>query len=292
MSSFYSLRQEILKYLSIITGCILFCTAFNLFIVPHHLYNGGTVGIAQIIQTLLALYIFPGNSFDLSGLFYLLLNIPLLILAYYKIGRNFFYKTLTAVFLQSFLLTAIPVPSSPVLNDALASCLIGGIIAGAGIGFILRSGGSSGGPDIIGIYLMKRSSDFSVGKLTLIVNLFIYSVCALLFSFPSVIYSIIYTSVQSLVVDKVHYQNIIINVLIFSKKQGLEKDLLLELNRGITCWQGFGAYTGKETSILMTVVSKYELPSLKKYVHQLDKDAFIIINKGMAISGNFKKRLS
>ncbi|MEG0273767.1 MAG: YitT family protein, partial [Longicatena sp.] len=170
------------------------------------------------------------------------------------------------------------------------ACLIGGLIGGFGIGLALKSGGSGGGLDILGVYFAKKSN-FSVGKLSIVVNALIYVCCALLFTISTAIYSIIYTACMYMMVDKIHYQNINMTAMIFTKNDKVQESILKETRRGVTYWKGAGAYTKTDTFVLMTVINKYEVSQLKKIILSIDPNALIIFNEGMSISGNFEKRL-
>ena len=283
--------NDIKNYGIIILGAFIFCFGVNLFIVPIGLYNGGVVGISQIIRTLASEYFPETKNIELAGIINFMLNIPLLLMAYKSISRKFFCRTVVSVISQSIFFTLIKIPSMPIIDDPLAACLIGGIITGAGIGITLKAGGSGGGIDILGVYFTKKYKKFSVGKLGIIINAIIYGACAILFELPIAIYSVIYTTFFSLIVDKIHFQNINTTAMIFTKKDNIYEPIIKEMGRGVTCWDGRGAYTGENTSILVTVISKYEINQLKKIVLDKDPKAFIIFNEGIDVIGNFEKRL-
>ena len=259
-------KNDIKQFAGVIIGGFLFALSVNLFIVPLDLYSGGIIGIAQIIRTLMIQYLGLDilNSFDIAGIINFLINIPLFIMAYRSISRKFFIKTLLCVIVQTVSFTLIMIPQTAILDDVLASCVIGGLIGGFGIGLALRSSGSGGGLDILGVYFTKKFDNFSVGKLSLIVNAFVYIVCAILFDVSTAIYSIIYMACFSLVVDK---------------------------TRGVTYWKGAGAYTKTDTNIMVTVINKYETNQIKKIIEKNDPKAFVIFQEGMNVSGNFEKRL-
>lgn len=280
------------QYLMCTLGALLFAGAINIFIVPMGLYNGGFVGISQLIRTIMERYFgIVITSFDVSGVLYFLLNVPLLWLAYKEMSRSFLYKTAYTVALQTVLLTIIPIPSTPLITDMLTACILGGIIAGTGAGLVLRAGSSGGGQDILGVYFSKRRPDFTVGKLSIMINIGVYAVCALMFNGTVVIYSLIYTFISSMMVDKVHTQNISSTITIFSKKDNIQKELMQKANRGVTYWKGVGAYTDETTNVLVIVSSKYEINKMKQIIRELDPNAFIIVNEGTRIYGNFEKRL-
>ena len=143
-------KRDWSRLLTAVLGMLIFSVGINVFVVPAELYNGGVLGISQIIRTLLIRY---GNlnvrGIDVAGIINLVLNIPLFFLAYHSISKGFFFRTLVCVFSQTFFLTVIPIPAVPLVEDTLTASLIGGIIAGSGIGLALRCRGSSGGLDIL-----------------------------------------------------------------------------------------------------------------------------------------------
>ena len=164
--------EDIVK---VILGSILFCIAVNIFIVPNHLYTGGVLGIAQLIRSITKELFNINNSYDYSGIIYYLINIPLFILAFRNLGKSFFARTVFAVTLQAILLSLIPTKLL-IENNVLTNALVGGILGGIGVGLTLNSGASTGGSDIIGLVLAKKNNNFSVGKIGLFVNIFIYTI--------------------------------------------------------------------------------------------------------------------
>ena len=203
-----------------IGGMVLFAAGINFFIVPASLYNGGVLGISQIIRTLL-IQVFPSlaSGTDIAGIINFILNIPLFIMAYISIGKSFFSRTLVCLISQTIFLSIFPIPATPLVNDSLTASIMGGLLAGTGIGISLRSGGSSGGMDIVGMFFTKKYKNFSVGKVSLTVNAVVYGICAILFGIPTAVYSIIYSAVSTLMTDKAHTQNINTEVVIYTKEE-------------------------------------------------------------------------
>ncbi|OYP54769.1 hypothetical protein CG709_01615 [Lachnotalea glycerini] len=285
-------KNQLSQYGVLLTGTFLYAAGVNLFIVPAGLYSGGFVGIAQIIRTLLVNYTSLNlGNLDVAGIINLVMNIPLFLLAYKKLGKRFFEKTVFGTILLTVFLTIIKNPMIPIVEDELTACIVGGILAGFGTGIMLRAGGSSGGLDILGMYVTKVKPGFSVGKLSMTVNFFVYIACALLFNIQVVIYSVIYTVFVSIVMDRAHYQNINTSVTIFTKKTNVADAIMAEMVRGVTEWKGKGAYTNEDTTILVTVISKYEIARLKRIVYDIDPNAFMIMSSRLDVYGNFEKRL-
>lgn len=280
------------KALACIAGAFLYAAGINLFIVPATLYTGGVMGICQVIRTLLAKFLhLQFNAFDIAGVIYYLINIPIFIVAFTKIGRKFLTKTVISVTAMTLFLSLVPV--IPVVEDVMAACVVGGIISGAGSGIMLRMGSSGGGMDIVGVLLTRWKQDFSVGKVGLLVNLALYGTCAFLFDLDIVVYSVIYAAVYSVAMDKVHTQNINVEVHVITKADttALEKEVFQELGRGVTKWSTLGAYTYDRSHILYILLSKYEVGRLKTIVHKYDPKAFIVVNEGVSVIGHYLKKL-
>lgn len=288
-------KKELKKIVFAILGCFLFALGVNLFTVPIGLYSGGFIGIGQIVRTLLTDYAHLSlGNLDIAGILYFLLNVPLFILAYRSLGKHFFWKTAISVVAMSAAMTVIQSPGEPIIEDPLAACFIAGLISGAGVGLILRQGASGGGQDILGVFFMKRYAGFSVGKMTLLVNFFVYGVCLLLFDVPTVIYSIIFTMIQSVVIDKVHFQNICMEVTIFTKEKEKEIRSFIqeELGRGTSYWHARGGYTEEENTIIYTVISKHEMGTLRRRIHDINPAAFVVTKENVSVDlGNFIKKL-
>lgn len=285
-------KRQITGLLYSICGGVLFAVGVNLFITPLDLYNGGFMGIAQLIRTFLtsALHLSFGQT-DIAGIIYFMVNLPLLYLAWSKMGRGFFFRTVVTVIVQTAALTFIPIPERSLIDDRLTSCVIGGIVAGFGTGLVLRGGSSGGGQDILGLYFTKKFRNFSVGKMATIINVFVYGICLLMFNLETVIYSLIYGVISSVACDRIHIQNINMSVMIFTKKLGISKAIMNEMGRGVTNWDGAGAYTNETSYILFVMISKYEVNQIRRIVHNIDPNAFMIFTEGCSVEGNFEKRL-
>ena len=248
------------RTLGSILGAFVYAVGINLFVVPAGLYTGGLMGFCQIIRTILAQkfgIVFSG--FDIAGIIYYVINVPIFVVAFAKVGKRFFFKTLVSVTAMTVFLSVIPVFT--VVEDAMASCMVGGILAGAGVGIVLRMGSSSGGMDVVGLILTKWKKNFSVGMVNLMMNLVLYAICLFLFDVEIVVYSIIYSAVHSLAMDKLHTQNINVEVNVITKADtaAMEKEVLQELDRGVTKWTSMGAYTNEQSHILYILLSKYEV---------------------------------
>lgn len=272
---------------------LIYTLGFNLLIVPMALYSGGFMGISQLIHYAVTdiMGIAIPASLNLTGILYYLMNIPIFMFGYKVMGKLFVMKSLFATTVLTVFLMIVPIPTTPIIEDYLTSCIVGGMICGYACGLMLRGRQTGGGQDVIGMCLTKLYPGFSVGKVNIAINGLVYLICFLLFDVEIVIYSLIFATVQSLVADKCHVQNINMTAMIFTKKTGIAKTVMEEMKRGVTDWVGEGAYTQEETNILLIVISKYEMAQLKEIVHKVDPHAFVIFTEGCIVDGNFERRI-
>lgn len=286
-------RWNLKDLIKAITGALIYALAINIFIVPNSLYNGGILGISQLLRTIITTTFNLDLNIDIAGIINFIINIPLLFIAYKVINKTFFGRTVVCVCFTTIFLTIIPIPEKALIDDLLTNVLIGGILCGLGSGKLLSSHGSGGGTDIIGIALSMKNRNLSVGKIGGTINLFIYVICGILYGIPTMIYSIIYAVIGSLVVDNTHEQNVVSYVMIFTKKMPdtITDFIQKELNRDATVWEGTGAYNKTKTYICYSALSKYEVQKLERNIKHLDKEAFMIKNEGVGVDGNFQKYL-
>ena len=277
-----------------VLGTFLYAVGVNLFTVPAGIYAGGVVGLSQVLRTLLARSVALPESVDIAGILYFLFNVPVLIMAWRELGRSFLVRTLICVGASSVFLSVLPAPAVPILDDPLAACVVGGIVCGFGLGVTLTCGCSTGGLDVIGLCLSKRDSKFTVGRFSLSFNVLLYTACAFLFNIQTAIYSVIYTVFCALFIDRGHQQNISVQVLIFTRDEDpqLPANIMTRLSRGVTYWEGKGAYTGSDMRVLCVCVSKFEVAELQETVRELDPHAFFIVQEGVRIGGNFLRKIS
>ena len=277
-----------------VLGTFIQSFGMNFFIVPMKLYGGGVTGVCQLIRTLLSRVAELPAGVDVAGILYLLFNIPILVLAWRSLGRGFAVRTVICTLSSSLFLSILTAPATPILEERLASCMVGGILCGFGLGLTLTCGSSSGGLDILGLWLNKRGSHFTIGRFSLGFNAVLYSVCALLFDVQTALYSIIYNVFCSLFMDRVHQQGISAQVLIFTHDVDpeLPRRIMKRLNRGVTYWDGMGAYTGTGLRVLCACVTKFEEDDLRSIVRELDPKAFFIVQEGVRIEGNFVRKIS
>lgn len=289
-----TLHNRWLRLVAAVVGELICAVGVRLFIVPLNLYSGGLMGVCQLARTLMQTHL--GIDFgtgDVAGILYFVLNIPILLMAYKTLGRQLVFKTLVCTVSYSLFYSMVPTPAAPIIDDYLTACLLGGILNGIGSGIALTCGGSGGGLDIVGLCLSKRGSSFTVGKFSLTFNFFLYAACLILFRPETAIYSVIYNYFSAMVLDRMHQQNVSVEALIFTRNdhENLAKFIMEKLGRGVTYWNGVGAYTKADVHVLCVCLSKYEIEELLHTVHTIDPHAFVTVQEGVRVHGNFRRKL-
>lgn len=274
-------------------GSLLLAATINVLIVPHGLYGGGAYGLCQVVRTLLVQALQLDLPFDLAGVLYFFVNIPLFLLAFKALGRDFFRKAAICTAANAVFLAVIPSPATPVVPDILTSCMVGGILVGFSSGLVLTCGCSTGGLDILGLYLSRKRNGMTVGRVSITFNAGLYTLCFFLFNATTAIYSAIYNILSNLFIDRFHRQNVTVQLLIFTKKKDptLPRYIMERLDRGVTSWTAKGGWTGDEVQVLCVCLSKYEIDELRRVLHELDPNAFYIVQEGVRVGGNFVRHL-
>ena len=289
-----TMHNRVLRLVLAVLGELIAAAALNLFIVPLSLYTGGLMGLCQLIRTLLQAQLgLELGEYDIAGILYFLLNVPLLIVGYRNLGRGLAVRTIICTVSYSFFYSIIPIPSQPIVDDYLTACLLGGILTGIGSGIVLTCGGSGGGLDVLGLIMSKKDHAFTVGKFSLGFNAVLYTVILVLFDPEIAIYSVIYNFSNSLLLDRMHQQNDNDKARIFAREdeQALADFIIQKLGRSVTYWNGIGAYTKDDVRVLCVCLSKYEIEELLPMVHSIDPHAFLTVQEGVRVFGNFPRKL-
>ncbi|EFP62192.1 hypothetical protein HMPREF0983_01293 [Erysipelotrichaceae bacterium 3_1_53] len=271
-----------------IFGALIFSLSMNLFLIPLHIYSAGFLGIAQLLRDLLV-YLLPWRiPFDIAGILNLFLNSFMILLAVQMLAKDFALHTAIVILFQSVFLSVIPVPSTPLVEDVFISLLTGSILCAYGTKLFFKGRGSGGGIDIIGLYLTKTGKG-SVGGIYLIVNTVVYMICFIIYDSQVALYSIVHSCILSFIVDRIHEDNAESAALIITEDRSLKLQLLSEVGRGVTAWDGSGVYSGRKKEIMMVAITKGQYSDLKKRVYDRDEQAFVIFFDHVRVSGYFPK---
>jgi uncharacterized membrane-anchored protein YitT (DUF2179 family) len=273
------LEAAFLKSAGIIFGSIIVSFAFNLFLIPHGIMSSGISGLSIILSMLTSVN---------TGIFNFLLNFPLLVLGYLKLGRKFILYTILSVITISITLYAIPV--FKLAEDAILSSIFGGAIVGLGIGIIFRSSGSSGGFDIIGMLLARRK-DFPMGTLLFAMNSVVILLSGFLFSWDAALNTLVSIFVLGKVIDKIHTHHVKLTLMIITRKgEEVKQHLLKNVYRGVTVIDSVGGYSNEKSNVIITVISRYELTEVKTLIEEIDPEAFVNITETLEVMGLFHRK--
>ncbi|WP_207694110.1 YitT family protein [Enterococcus sp. DIV0212c] len=266
-----------------IVYAILASVAMNFFYQPGNIYSSGITGLAQILTTLSTKVI--GFKVPVSITLYAL-NIPLFFVAWRKIGKKFTVFTFLTVTLTSIFMQIVPQTS--LSNDPIICAIFGGAVMGSGIGFALKNGLSSGGLDIFSITIRKKTGR-SVGSISMYFNGLIIFVAGYLFGWQYMFYSALSIFVSGKVTDAVYTKQKKMQVMIITKNPDAVIDgIQQKMRRGITIiHEAEGAYRHDKQTLLLTVVTRFELPSLEAAMKESDPSAFVSISDNVKILGRF-----
>lgn len=268
-----------MKTAGIIIGSTIVSFAFNLFLIPHGIMSSGLSGLSIVFSMLTSVN---------AGIFNFLLNFPLLILGYLKLGRKFILYTILSVVTISLTLYLIPVMA--LAKSPILSSIFGGAIAGLGIGIIFRSSGSSGGFDIIGM-LLARKKDFPMGTLLFAMNSIVILLSGFLFSWDAALNTLVSIYALGKVIDKVHTHHVKLTLMIITRKgEEVKQHLLKNVYRGVTVIDSVGGFSNEKSNVIITVISRYELTEVKNLIEEIDPDAFVNITETLEVMGLFHRK--
>lgn len=263
-------------------GALLVAVGLEIFLVPNHVIDGGVVGLA-----IMGAYLSKWPV----GLFLVLLNLPFLWLGYKQIGKTFAFSTLYAVAVMSLFVSLLhPVPG--MTQDLLLAAVFGGVLVGAGVGLIIRNGGSLDGTEIVAIVISPKIP-FSVGEVVMGFNFFILGSAGFVFGWDHAMYSLIAYFVAYKAID-LTVQGLDESksaIIVTGRPDPIRQAILHRLGRGVTEVEARGGYSQERKAMLYCVVTRLEVTKLKNIVADLDPQAFVVIeNVHDVLGGRTAKR--
>ena len=275
-----TLLNNFLSFLLITVGATLAAIALEIFLVPNNIIDGGIIGISIMVS-----YI---TKIKLSVLTFVL-NIPFLILGYKQLGKSFLIKAAYAMIVLSLLLEELkPVPE--LTNDVLLATVFGGLLLGIGVGFVIKFGACLDGTEVVAILINKKTS-FSVGQVVMFLNFFIYSTAGFLFGWDRALYSILTYFITFKIIDMVSegFEQAKAAMIITNHGEEIANSIYKHLGRTVTMLEGEGLISGKKV-VLYAVVTRIEIPELKRIVAADDYSAFVTITDVNEIVGKHIKK--
>ncbi|WP_312642123.1 YitT family protein [Hydrogenoanaerobacterium sp.] len=250
-----------------------------MFTAPNHIAPGGVTGIATIINYLSGLPI---------GTVAMLINIPLLLVAYKILGKRFTLLTLKSTFIMSFFIDLCAVVLPPYRGNLLLAAMFGGAAGGIGLGLVFMRGSTTGGTDIMCRLAKLKYPHLPFGKVLLILDGVVILAAALVYrNMESALYALITILASSKMIDMILYgmdKGKVVYVVSTSTRE-IAKAIIEEMDRSATLLKSVGAYSQKDQEMLMCAVRDEQYPTLKKIVLRVDKNAFMIVADAGEILG-------
>lgn len=279
-------REIFLDIVVVLLGTFVYAAGLYFFIEPASIAPGGVSGIALMVNYLTHAPI---------GVVSACINIPLILIGYRFVGREFIWKTLLSIasftVIYDYLLCWFPVYQ----GERLLSCIFGGVIWGIGIGLVFLRSGSTGGTDIIIKMINRKFPHVPMGRVTLatdgviiLASVFIYH------SIESALYAIITIFVCSQIMDVILYggDKGKLVYIISRRPREIADAVMAALDRGTTFLKGEGGFTGEEKRVLMCALRRNEYHTVKTIVQNIDPDAFMIVSDSAEVRGEGFKAMA
>ena len=275
----YNIKTIAKEGIETIIGAIIMALGTSQFLLPNQLSSGGFAGIATIIYYFL--HIPMGTTI-------LAFNIPLFIIAVYKLGKNFFVKSLIGTTTFSFFIDIFD-KLNPLTDDRFLACIYGGIIIGLGTAIILKANSSTGGSDLVSFIARSYKPSLRVGKIIIIIDTIIVILNMIFFKEIEIgLYSAIAIYLMGKMIDiifeGIYFTKLLI--IISNKNEKIAKEIGSKIQRGATGLYGKGMYSQKDKLILICAASRGDIARIKNIAKQIDKNSFIIIANAREVVGN------
>ncbi|WP_420705935.1 MULTISPECIES: YitT family protein [unclassified Enterococcus] len=272
------MKRVIVIFLTGLTGAM----GLNLFLIPAKVFSAGMNGIAQILATLL--YSNFSVTID-TGIFILLLNLPIFILGFWKLGKEATIFSFVNVACISLLTMVVPVYT--VTDNPLMNAIVGGVLLGIGAGFSLKMGFTTGGMDVVSLVLSKTTGR-TVGNYIFALNSIIVAIAGFLFNWESALYTIISIYCMTQVIDTLHTSHQKVTAMIVTTNpDSVIQGIAEQIARGMTLLPSIGGYSKAEGKMIMMVITRYELYELEQVVQMYDENAFVNIVPTQTVLGRF-----
>lgn len=272
-------KDKVRDFGLITIGVLLVAISVVYFFEPNNIAAGGITGLAIVIN-----YYLP---FMPIGLLMLMMDSVLYIIAFIIIGSKFGGKSIYASITLSCIIWALEkfLPMT-VTNDLMLATVFGTLISALGMAIVFNANASSGGTDIIA-KILNKFFHFNIGKSLLIVDFLVTLLGAITFGINIGLYGLLSVIVNGVVIDKIIAGFKVKSeiTIISNRNKEISQYILNDLERGCTFIKGVGGFTGKDTSLLYTVLDRSEFIKLKNHISSIDKNAFITVGEVHEVMG-------
>lgn len=271
-------KRHVIEVIEVILGAALMAVATSFFLLPNQLSSGGFSGIATILYYLFNLPM---------GITILVLNIPLFILALFKLGKGFIAKAILGTFAFSAFIDIFD-KLNPLTQDRFLACIYGGIIMGIGTALILRANASTGGSDLISLIIREYNSKYRTATLITVIDIIIVTLNVFFFKKIEIgLYSAIAIYLMGKIIDVI-FEGIYFTKLVFiisDKSEEISKRIGENIKRGVTGLHGKGMYTSQDKLVLMCAATRGDVTRVRQTALIVDPKAFIIITNAREVFG-------
>ena len=279
----YNIPKIIIEIILTIIGSSIMAIGVSLFLLPNQLSSGGIAGIATITYYLLKIPM---------GTMILLINIPLFLFSFFKIGKSFFIKSLIGTISLSYFIDFFD-KFEPLTNDRLLACIYGGILIGLGTAILLKANSSTGGSDLISFIIKEYKPSIRPSNVITLIDIGIIALNVIFFREIEIgLYSAIAIYIMEKIID-ILFEGIDFTkllLIISNHTEEIAKEIGEKVQRGATGIYGKGMYTNEDKLILMCAASRGDVNRIKLIAKKIDPRAFIIITNSREVVGlGFKK---
>lgn len=275
----FNLRRTVADLAYNIAGGVLYAAGIYTFAANADFAPGGVSGLALILNYLWHIPV---------GILTLVFNIPLVMISYRAVGKNFLIKSAASMIISSLILDLV-FPMVPVYRGSrIMAALYSGLFLGAGMALFYLRGSSSGGIDFLALTIKKKRPYMTIGVITLLIDLVV-----ILLGWPvfgdvdAVLYGVASTAVSTIVIDKIMYGAGAgtLAVIITENGKAVSEQIAFVVKRGSTVVQAAGTYTGDQKDILLCACSKAEAYLVKTVVSETDRKAFLMFTETTEVFG-------
>ena len=272
------IKKMSIEIIGTIIGSAVMAFGISLFLLPNHLSSGGFSGIATITYYLLHIPM---------GAVTFILNVPLFLFAGYKIGKEFFVKSIIGTTSLSIFIDIMD-KYPPVTTDRFLACIYGGVIIGIGTAIILKVGSSTGGTELITNLIKTYNSHITMSNYLMILDMIIIGLNVLFFKEIEIgLYSVIaiylYGQLVDIIFEGVYYTKLLF--IISDKNEEISDAITTDIKRGITGLYGKGMYSKKDKMVLICAASIGDIAKIKILAKQIDEKCFIIVANAREVLG-------
>ena len=302
-------------------SALIFAYGYKTFVAPivydengnilQNIVTGGASGVSQIIVKICDLFGVPVNKtlgstsigYIIQSAMYVMINVPLVFLAFNKIGKRFAIFSIVNVGLYFVFVNILPNEASSffytssvnIADNILVRAILAGLCTGLSSAIAVQTGHSAGGIDVVSVYITGKKTNSSIGRVSMYINVGIIVVYTILSSIqdkgpdfiPTAVFSFVYFFATSSVLDTLITRNKKMSLQIITENEEIPQILIVNFPHSATIMHGVGAYAHHDKAVINIVLSSKEVKRATKIIKEADPNAFIVITKVDQLVGRF-----